>query len=176
MNGFQIAEAGHLVNVLPPVDITGGKVGCQAFSMAGYKHATIIIQVGVSAAAFTKILVKVGTATAAIGAEVANAVAIPFNLYTQETAGAAQDVLSAIQNVAAAGFTPAATDGIFYVIELDANEIEAALAGNALTGTLGLFTYVQLELTNGANSVIASAVAILSGARFAEAQSPTVTA
>lgn len=174
MNGFSASEAGHIVNILPPVDITGGKVS-QAFSMAGYKHATIIIQVGVSAAAFTKILLDVGTATAAVGTPVANATAIPFNLYTQETAGAANDVQSAIQNIAAAGYTPSANDGIFYVIEIDANELEAALAG-ALSGTLGQFSYLQLSLTNTSNSVIASAVAILSGSRYAEAQSLTATA
>jgi hypothetical protein len=173
MNGFSISEAGHVVNILPPVDITGGKV-CQAFSMANHKHASIVIQAGVSAAAWTKIILSVGTATAAIGTAVANATAIPFNLYTQETAGANHDIQSAITAVTAAGYTPSANDGIFYVIEIDADEMEAALAG-ALTGTLGQFTYLQLSLTNGANSAIASAVAILSGARFSEAQSPTVT-
>ena len=60
MNGYNISEAGHLVNILPPVDITGGKT-CQAFSMANYRHASILIQIGVSAAAFTKIVLSVGT-------------------------------------------------------------------------------------------------------------------
>ena len=27
MQGFNIAEMGHVVNVLPPIDITGGVVG-----------------------------------------------------------------------------------------------------------------------------------------------------
>jgi hypothetical protein len=174
MNGFNVSEAGHVVNIIPPVDITGGKIA-QAFSMAGYKHASIVIQIGVSAAAPTAIILSVGTATAGVGTAVANATAIPFNIYTQETAGASHDVESAITAVAAAGYSPAATDGIFYVIEIDANEMEAALAG-ALTGTLGQFTYLQLSITNGTNSVIASAVAVLSGARFSEAQSPTATA
>ena len=174
MNGFSVSEKGHVVNILPPVDITGGKT-CQAFSMAGYKHATIIIQVGVSAAAWTKTILSVGTATAAVGAVVANATAIPYSQYVQETAGAANDVQAAISAVAAAGYTPSANDGIFYVIEIDADELEAALAG-ALTGTLGQFAYLQLSFTNGANSVIASAVAVLSGARFANAQSGTATA
>ena len=53
--------------------------------------------------------------------------------------------------------------------------MEAALAG-ALSGTLGQFAYLQLSLTNTSNSVIASAVAILSGSRYAEAQSLTATA
>lgn len=167
MNGFSISEAGHVVNILPPVDVTGGKTA-QAFNMALYKHASIIIQIGVSAAAFTKILLNLCSDAAGD-----NPVAIPFNIYKQETAGAVNDVLSAITAVTAAGYTPSAADGIFYVIEIDANELEAAIAG-ALSGSLGQYSYLQLQFTNGANSVIASAVAVLSGSRFAEAQSPSV--
>jgi hypothetical protein len=161
--GFVVAEEGHLVNILPPVDITGGTTS-QAFSMKKYQHATIIIQIGVSAAAPTKIIVQSGTATAAIGATVAGNVAMAFAIYTQETAGASHDVLSARTAVAAAGYTPSANDGIFYVIEIDGNELPDGAP------------WVQLSLTNGVNSVIASAVAVLSGARFSETQSPTETA
>ena len=162
MKGFVTAEQGHIVNILPPVDITGGTVS-QAFSMAKHAHATIILQIGVSAAAFTKILVDQGTATAAVGTPIANAAAIAFNIYTQETAGAANDVLSVRTAVTSAGYTPASTDGIFYVIEIDASELTD---GNQ---------WVQLSLTNGTNSVIASAVAILSGERYAGSQSATAT-
>ena len=158
MKGLVLAEQGHVVNILAPVDITGGKTA-QAFSTANYQHVTIIVQIGVSAAAFTKILVNQCT-----DASGSNPVAIPFAIYKQETAGAVNDVLGARTAVAAAGYTPSANDGIFYVIEIDASEL------NAGTGI-----YLQLQMTNGANSVIASAIAILSGARFAETQSPTVT-
>lgn len=162
MKGFVSAEMGHVVQLLAPVDITGGKV-CQAFKMAKYQHATILVQVGVSAAAFTKIIVSQCTATGAVGTPGAGATAIPFNMYKQETAGEANDVLGARTAVAAAGYTPSANDGIFYVIEIDGNELADGSP------------YVQLSLTNASNSVIASAVAILSGARFAETQSPTET-
>jgi hypothetical protein len=76
-------------------------------------------------------------------------------------------VLSARTAVTSAGYTPAATDGIFYVIEIDAAELDGA--NNGATGQ-----YLRLHLTNTANSVITSAIAILSGARYAETQSPTV--
>jgi hypothetical protein len=158
MKGFVLSEAGHVVNILAPVDITGGKTA-QAFAMKNYQHASILVQIGVSAAAFTKILVNQCT-----DASGSNPVAIPFSIYKQETAGASNDVLGARTAVAAAGYTPSANDGIFYVIELDANELADGSP------------YVQVQLTNGANSVIASAVAVLSGARYAETQSPTVTA
>jgi hypothetical protein len=158
MKGFVPSEMGHVVQVLAPVDITGGKTG-QAFSMKLYQHASIFVQIGVSAAAPTKIIVNQCT-----DASGSNPVAIPFTIYKQEVAGALNDVLSARTAVAAAGYMPSANDGIFYVIELDTNELADGSP------------YVQLQLTNGVNSVIASALAMLSGARNAYAQSPTVTA
>ena len=164
MKGFVVAENGHVVNILPPVDITGGKQS-QAFSMKNYQHATIILQIGVSAAAWTAILMQCGTATAAVGADVAGATALAFKMYKQETAGAANDVLGAPVAETSSGETsPTANDNVFYVIEIDANELPDGKP------------WVQLKLTNGVNSVIASAVAVLSGARYAHRQSETVTA
>lgn len=157
MRGFVLSEMGHLVQAVAPVDITGGATG-QAFSMKRYQHASIIVLIGVSAAAFTKIIVNQCTDHTG-----ANPVAIPFSIYKQETAGAANDVLGARTAVAAAGYTPSTNDGIFYVIELDAEELADGSP------------YVQVQLTNGTNSVIAAAIAVLSGARYAEVQSPTET-
>lgn len=151
--GFYSAQDGHIVNVLAPVDITGGKTGA-VFNMKNYAHASIVIQIGVSAAAFTKIIVNECT-----DASGDNATAIPFDIYTCETSNT--DVTSGRTAVTTAGYTPSANDGIFYIIELDAAQL--AQGSN----------FVQLSLTNGANSVIASAVAILSGARYAGDQSAT---
>jgi hypothetical protein len=163
MKGFVLAEEAHVVNILPAVDITGGKV-CQAFSMKHYQHASILINVGVSAAAWTAVIVSAGLSQAPIGTTIAGAVAIAFNYYEQVTGGSNNDVLSARKSVAATGITsPSANDGIFYVIELDANELPDGLP------------FVQLSLTNGSNSVIASATAVLTGARYAETQSGTET-
>lgn len=156
-NAFYSAQAGHIVNILAPVDITGGKTA-QCFHLKDHAHASIIVQIGVSAAAFTKILVNKCSDAAGTGAT-----AIAFDIFKQETAGASNDVLSARTAVAAAGYTPSANDGIFYVIELDAAQLDSANP------------YVQLQLTNGANSVIASAVAVLSGSRFGSEASATVT-
>ena len=158
VKGFYTAQEGHVVNVLPPVDISGGKVG-QCFKMAKHGHASIILQVGVSAAAFTKILLNACSANDGTGAT-----AQPFDIFKQETAGADKDVLGGRTPVTAAGYTPSGNDNIFYVIEVDADNLPVGLP------------YVQLQLTNGVNSVIASAVAILSGSRFASESSETVTA
>jgi hypothetical protein len=156
MKGFVIAEEGHVVQIVAPVDITGGFTGVR-FSMANYQHASIIVMIGASAAAFTALLLK--NCTLASGG---TATAIPFSIYKQETAGASHDVLGARTAVTSAGYAPSANDGIFYVIELDANELADG------------FNWVELSATNGTNSVIASAVAILSGSRYAESASPTV--
>jgi hypothetical protein len=158
MKGFVIAEQGHVVMPVAPVDFTGGVTG-QAFSMKKYQHASILVLIGVSAAAFTKILVNQCTDGSG-----SNPVAIPFSIYKQETAGASHDVLGARAAVTAAGYTPSANDGIFYVIELDATELADGSP------------YVQVQCTNGSNSVIAAIAVVLSGARYAETQSPTETA
>lgn len=157
MKGFVIAEEGHVVQLIAPVDVTGG-VTAQRFNMANYQHASIIFQIGVSAAAFTALLLKNCSDSSGTGG-----VAIPFSIYKQETAGASHDVLGARTSVTSSGYAPSANDGIFYVIELDASELADGK------------NWVELSLTNGSNSVIASAVAILSGSRYAETQSPTVT-
>jgi len=153
---INVAEQLHIVNIMPPIDITGG-VDADVFSMANYKHATIILAIGVSAAAFTKILVNEVDNFAGD-----NPVAIPFALYAEETA--LGDTLAAKEAVAAAGKTPSANDGIMYVIEIDADELSDGKG------------FIELSLTNGVNAVLASAVAILSGARYGGDQSATAIA
>ena len=150
---FIPAEQGHVVNILPPIDITGGQ-DADVFSMRRYQHATIIIQVGVSAGAFTKIIVNECNT---FGAGAANA--IPYALYSEEVDSG--DTLSARTPTALAGHTPSANDNIFYVIELDHDELAEG------------FEYVQVQLTCGAVAILASAIVILSGARYAEEQSAT---
>lgn|ERR1019366_864761 len=153
---FYSAQDGHHLQLIAPKDITGGALS-PAFAMKLYAHASILIAVGASAAAFTKIIVNECTDAAGDGAT-----AIPFDLFKAETANT--DVLSARTAVLAAGFAPSAVDDIFYVIEIDANQLDQG------------FPYLQLSLTNGTNSVIAHAHAILSGSRYAGDQSPTVLA
>lgn len=152
--GIYLAQDAHVTPLFAPVDITGGKTAA-VISMKQAAHLSIIILVGVSAAAFTKILVNACTANDGSGAT-----AIPFDLFAGETANV--DLLGLRQAVTAAGYTPSANDGIYYVIELDAQQLPQTSP------------YVQLQLTNGTNSVIASAVAILSGMRYGSDQSPSV--
>jgi len=156
MKGLTIAEGAHVINALPPIDITSGRFS-DVWSMENYAHATIIVQVGVSAAAFTKIIVN-----ACDDFVPTTRTALAYAMYAEETA--AGDTLGARTAVAAAGHTPSAADTIMYVIEIDAAELPAGSPN------------LEVSLTNGVNSVIASVVAILTGPRYAGDQSATAIA
>lgn len=154
--GQYLAQSGHIAPLVYPIDETGGKTATP-FSMAKYAHATIIIMIGVSAAAPGAITLS---ACSDVGGD--GATAIAFNVFKGETTNS--DVLGARTAVTSAGFTPPATDKIFYVIELDAQQLPQGLP------------YVQLVEADATNSVIDAAVVILTGSRQAADQSPTVLA
>jgi hypothetical protein len=151
--GFYIAQAAHVVPLIGPVDITGGKTS-PSFSMSKYAHASIILLIGVSAAAEGAV-----TLNACADSAGTSATPIPFSVFKGEVANS--DVLGPKVAVTAAGFTPPATDGIFYVLEVDAQQLPQGLP------------YLQLVCADTTNSVIAAAVAILSGPRQASDQSAT---
>lgn len=148
MRGDNIFEEEHVVNALPAVNISGGK-SSDIWSMRNFRTANIIVGIGVSAAAFTKILLFACDDFAG-----ANPVAIPFKIYKCETA--ADDKFGVATDVTAAGYTPSANDNIMYGIFVDSQAL-ASLGKECM--------YVQL--TNGTNSVIASILTILSGAGYA---------
>jgi hypothetical protein len=153
MKGFVIAQEGHVVQALAPVSTSGGKTA-HAFSMKNYQHASIIILRGVQAAQSTSIVLNACTDGSGD-----NPMPIPFNVFKQESANA--DVLGPKTAVTSAGFQPTATGGVFYVIEIDAAELPQGSP------------YIQVVEANGSNADFAAVVAILSGSRFAEDQSPT---
>lgn len=157
MHGISLGVDAHIVNLIPPVDITGGAAP-DVFSMKKHAHATIIIQIGVSAAAPTSIILN-GCDNFAGD----NPVAIPFDCRKEETANG--DTLDAKTTYAATGITaPSANNGIMYVLEIDAEKLPAGKE------------FILLAIANGVNSVIASAVAILTGARYAGEESATAIA
>jgi hypothetical protein len=156
MKGIVLAEQGHIVNALAPVDITGG-AQTDRVKMSNAGHLTAIVKIGVSAAAFTKILVNASEDAAGSNSE-----AIPFRMAKEETAGG--DTLSGFEDVLAAGYSPSANDGIFYVIELDASELPDGKP------------WVDVQLTNGTNSVLADVTFILTGYRYQGSQNQTAIA
>ncbi len=162
MTGFNVAESGHIVNVIPPVDgNAGAPVTAQGFHLKGYAHVTIVVQIGVSAAAPTSIILVSSTAASS-----GTTTQLAFRYYTQIVAGASKDVLTGpIVAVAATGVaSPTALDNTFYVIELDAAELPDGQP------------YLQLQVTCASSSFLVSAIAILSAGRQQFQASPTVTA
>lgn len=153
MRGMNLFEEAHIVNALPPIDLTGGK-SSDIWSMKNARGANIIFQIGVSAAAFTKILLFACDDFAG-----ANPVALPFKIYKEETVDG--DTLDSAVDVTAAGYTPSANDRIFYGIYVDSQ---------ALASLNKPCMYVQA--TNGANSVIGSIVVVLTGVGYVGAGIP----
>lgn len=146
--GFNVSEAGHVVNLIPPIDgNAGAPVTCARFSMKNYDHASIIVQLGVTGGTPTSILL--GAYTLASGGV---RTAVGFTYYACTTD--AGDVLSGPTTVAATGITSITTNNnVMYVIELNSAELPDGSP------------YVQLELTLPGSSNLCSAVAILSAGR-----------
>ena len=53
MKGFVLAEQGHVVNIIPPIDLNAAAVTCDYFSLAEYGHLSFVINLGVVGAATT---------------------------------------------------------------------------------------------------------------------------
>ena len=156
MKGTTIAEEMHVVNILAPIDINGGAVESDYWSMELYQHATILLTMGVTGAASTITVFQSddlgGTAEAAVA----------FDYYAEETDQG--DTLGARTAATNAGFDTSTTDNVMYVIEYDAQ----ALADG--------YPCMVLKLSDPGVSTITSAVVVLSGARYAQAVTPTAIA
>jgi hypothetical protein len=177
MQGFNIAEGAHVAQLLPPQNITGQSSAAPinpAFSMKGYKHASVFIFLGAEASQLaTTLLVYLCSSAAGAGAT-----AIPFNVYFQPAGGPGNDVLSSILNVPATGLvlsvSNAPANGLI-LIEIDANELQSGTVGGVLAGSLGVDSYVGIGLGSAAANNFAAVAVVLSGAREAFVSSPTVT-
>ena len=155
MNGFNVTEGGHVVNVLAPVSISGGKTG-QRFSMKNHEHCSLIIQIGsIGSNLPTAILIKQCTDSSGTGAT-----AIAYRYSFCLNGSTAQDLTSPPTYVAATGILQAAMSKInsqFIIIELDGAELADGSP------------WVEWSVTDSGNVTLMSAVAILSGNRFASA-------
>jgi len=160
MSGFNLAETGHLVQLWEPADHTAAE-STKVINMENYSHATVIISYGATPHADGLITVEsCDNMTPSIHTE------IVFDYYEciVDFEGALGDVLSAKKSAATTGLVPAEVANIMYVIELEASQLTSGHIG---------FRLSQADPTGAS---IMSAVAILSGARQAEPQSPTVIA
>jgi hypothetical protein len=156
MKGFYPANEGHVVNILPPQDVSAG-VSSDVFSMGMYSHATIIVQAGsTNADAGNVILEECDDFTPTTHTDIA------FTYYAETTA--AGDTLGAKTAAAATGIDVSANDNIMYVIEVDASQLTEG------------YNKLRISWSACGGATYGSAVAILSGARYASDQSATVIA
>lgn len=177
MQGFNISEAGHVAVILPPQSISADSSGSPinpAISMKNYKHASILVIAGAEATQdATTLYVYLCSSAAGAGAT-----AIPFNYYFQAAGGAGNDVLGSINNAPATGLVLSSANwppnGLI-VIEIDANELESSTVGGVLDGSLGVDSYVGIGLGSPTAVDYACVTAILSGARYSNVASPSVT-
>jgi Flp pilus assembly protein TadG len=153
MKGFNVPEQGHVVNILPPLDINGAGFTSDYFDMGLYSHVDIILTLGVTGAASTITLEESddnsGSSTSAIA----------FSYYQEETA--AGDTLSDRQSATSSGFATSTNDNVTYVISVDAAELSDG------------YPYLVLKGTDPSASTLTSAVAVLSGSRYAQENTPT---
>ncbi len=154
--GIVIAEDCHVVNALPPIDIDDAAQNSDVWSMAKYAHASIIIQLGVTGATAVITVEECDDFTPS------NSTAIAFASYSETTA--AGDTLGARAETSSAGLTTSGNDGVFYVLEVDASQLSDG------------FPALRVALTDPGAATFGSIVVILSGARYAERESPTAIA
>jgi hypothetical protein len=154
---FNIAEQGHIVNILPPKSQSAA-VTSDVFSMKNYERCSIIVQCGVTDADAGFVTIEECddfTPT--------TDTAIDFYYYAETTA--AGDTLGArTKAVAATGIDVSANDNVMYVIDIKASELSEGYPNLIL----------KWSVPGGAQLV--SAVAILSGAKYGGDQSPTAIA
>ena len=124
--------------------------------MKNYAHATIILQVGSQAGAFTAILYECDDFTPS------NQNAIATVVYKEETGDG--DTLGARTAETTSVFNSGENNNIMFVIEVTADELTDG------------YPNLQLKLSNLDNTTYVSAIAILSGSRYASDQSATAIA
>ncbi len=157
--GLNIAERCHVINLIEPIDITGGAKVSPYVDLRKWSHATVIVTYGVTNADPGDITV-----------EQYNGSLHPdmnFTYYVELTDGG--DVLDTgptATTVAATGLDGSAilgaTDHIMVVIEIDSSDL-----------TDGYYAFRVNLGANEGGGTIAAATCILTGGRYAGYGSPT---
>lgn len=153
MKGFVVPEQGHVVNILPPIDINGAGFTSDYFNLELYSHVDIILTLGVTGAASTITLEESDDNTGN------DTTAIAFSYYKEETA--AGDTLADRASATTAGFATSTNDSLTYVISVDAADLTDG------------YPYLVLKGSDPSAATLVSAVAVLSGSRYAQENTPT---
>ena len=153
-NGFNIAEEGHLMQILTPADLGGTATRTSLYiNMEGYEKCQIILNVGVSAGTATAILYESSDGSGSAVTAIAGA------YYAEVTESG--DTLGERTALATTGLTIPATAGTFILIDVDASALTAG------------YPYLNLRLSALDSTTVTCATAILSGARYGSDQSAT---
>jgi hypothetical protein len=164
VNGFNVAESGHLVQLITPQNITT-TTNSQCFNFGKAEHVSIILQLGAITTAPVVTVQAFQTAAAALANT--GGIAMPFRYYASEgPGGTTTDISSPPIYGTSSGFTPSKINNSYVIIEMDSAEIDF-LPG---TGTPSEndsdsqdYPFLTLLLTSG--SLYCSAVMIASGVR-----------
>ncbi len=154
MKGFNIPEGAHVINALPPISLAASPKS-DTWSMKGYAHADIIIQLGAA------VQVEQITLLECIDTAATDDNALPFKYYSEVTANG--DVLERQTDALAAGFATASagTANTMHIISVDASEMTEG------------YDYLAVQITGAGGAQLGSVVAILTGSRYGEEASPT---
>lgn len=152
-----LSQEGHIIPILPPQDYDTG-VSSDIFSMKDCSHVTIIVTFGTTNSDAGNITVNESDDLSG-----SNTDAIGFK-YAAETTDSG-DSLGALTTVAYAdadsGIDVSANDNTTYVIELDAEDLSEG------------YNNVFISISDPGGSGYASAIAILTGLRYAGDQNRT---
>lgn len=151
MKGIHLAQQAKVVPMLHPIS---GTTVSDLISLKKHQHASIILVQGVAACTCTM------TIHASDDAASTNTSAIPFAYYQETTSGI--DILAAKATAAVAGITITSGSNQYLVVELDASELPSGKP------------FVGVNLTTADSNV--AVLAVLTGARYAEDEAPTVQA
>lgn len=141
-----MAEQNHIIPILPPQDINGGK-NTDVFSMKDASHVTIIIKMGSTGASSTITVEECSNFTPSAY----TAIAFKYAACTTDSS----DVLGSLTDVANTGFASSTNDNIFYVIEIDSEQLSDG------------YPNLRVCFSNPSASVLTDVTAILSGLSYA---------
>lgn len=155
MSGINLAEETHVIPILYPISMNAIATEPDYVNMENYSHLSIIIALGATNANPVTFTVKYSSSSS-------GGTAMAFNYYAETTAST--DVLGARTAATTAGFAAAndSTSNIFYVIEIDASEIPDG------------YNFVGLVASGATTTTPGCAIGVLSGPRYAGAESASV--
>lgn len=143
MAGFNIAEQGHVVQMVAPVDLSG--TTSEVLSMENWSHVSFICMKGAGSAATVRL--EECTAFAGTGHQTRT-----FQYMIEEVA-AGDTPAAALQAATTAGIALSTATGIFMIIEVDAAELTDG------------YQFLRLIAADPGGS-LGGWVAVLSGGRY----------